>query len=144
MAVAVVVVGGAGCGENAGEGTLSNEGSDPVVAAGVVLADDGMLELGSSFAPVDGEDVGLFSGISEYEGPGEYDLSALRGIDGSPFAITAGDLAYQADEGSTGSLTLDASGSGTLDSDGFTDIGTPEPAEPGITGAVTWTCIDPM
>lgn len=113
-------------------------------ADGGDLRDDGMLEAAAVFEPIDEQDVDLYGGISGYSGPGSYDIGQLAGLDGDPFAITAGDVAYQVDDSSTDTYTVRKDGGGELVFDGFVDTGGPVPETPGIAGSVSWTCVDPV
>ena len=113
-------------------------------AEGGDLRSDGMLEAAASFEPIDTHDVDLFGGISGYSGPGDYDVAQLTGLDGDPFAITAGETAYQVDGSSTATITVRNDGSGELVFDSFVDTGGLVPDAPGIAGSVSWTCIDPV
>lgn len=91
----------------------------------------------------DGTAFGMQSLITDYTGPGSYDLEQLSGS-GSSFTIVVGDVRYQPDPDgqSTATMTVEADGSGSLEAGNFlVDNGSGSWSDP-IDADITWTCTD--
>lgn len=91
----------------------------------------------------DGTAFGMQSLITDYTGPGTYDLEQLSGS-GSSFTIVVGDLRYQPDPdgASSATMTVEADGSGSLTAGNFlVDNGSGTWSDP-IDADITWTCTD--
>ncbi len=91
----------------------------------------------------DGTRFGMESLVTDYTGPGTYDLEQLSGS-GSSFTIVVGDLRYQPDPDgqSTATMTVEADGSGSLQAGNFlVDNGSGTWSDP-IEADISWTCTD--
>jgi hypothetical protein len=106
--------------------------------------DDGDLELPLFLDGLsDGTRFGLESLVTDYGGPGTYDLDQLSGS-GSNFTIALGEERFTAspDGGASASITVAADGSGSFSASGFQiDDGAGTFSDP-IDAEVTWTCAD--
>ena len=91
----------------------------------------------------DGTRFAMESLITDYTGPGSYDLEQLSGS-GSSFTIVVDDLRYQPDPDgkSTATMTVEADGSGSLQAGNFlVDNGSGTWSDP-IDADISWTCTD--
>lgn len=91
----------------------------------------------------DGTAFAMESLVTEYAGPGSYDVEQLSGR-GSKFTIVVGDQRFQpsAEGTSSATLTVDADGGGSLSAAGFVvEDGSGGVSDP-IDAEITWTCTD--
>lgn len=132
------------------DGTAASPVGGAVSADGVATCatwakgDDGDLELPLFLDGLsDGTRFGLESLVTDYGGPGTYDLDQLSGS-GSNFTIALGEERFTAspDGGASATITVAADGSGSFSASGFQiDDGAGTFSDP-IDAEVTWTCAD--
>lgn len=101
---------------------------------------EGRLRFPVFFDKLDGAEFGFGSLIAKFAGPGTYSDDALSGM-GMGFTVFS-EREFEARDGSTATLTIDANGNGSLDFKDFIEIEDVEPRSPALSGHVTWTCVD--
>jgi hypothetical protein len=92
--------------------------------------------------PPDGPTFTLMAVVDGYRGPGSYDVSDLTAL-GSPMAIIVDGSMFEATDLTTGSVTVDADGAGSLTVTGLAAFDAPEPRPPVLDVSLRWTCTDP-
>jgi hypothetical protein len=83
---------------------------------------------------------GSAGAIQDYTGPGTCPLTHVVGL-GDKFQVSVGDAAYESNASSTGSVTVEASGAGSVTFTGLVPIVVG--GEPVLSGTMTGTCADP-
>ena len=91
--------------------------------------------------PVGGHAVAVLATITGYTGPGAYDIAELAGL-GDTIQMSVDDAAFESTGATTGTVTVNGDGSGSLVIDGLARLSIGTDGPPALSGSLRWTCTE--